>query len=139
VSDEIPAVEVYRGVGIDDMQSHERIEHVVKPAIDEVFGMTNTRELLNYCGDITKPPEGRLFAAAKLQAGFQMAAAGRVERPNVDLQVVNAMIAGLGSRRWRSPWGYGSLLDVPAGPGQRGHDPRPDEFRQQIEADRRRV
>src|SRR5262249_37814991 len=136
MSDEIPAIETYRGVGIDDLQPPERIA-VVKRAIDEVYGMTAIDRLLAYIQDITQPPETRRFAAEKLQAAQEVAAADRVARPDVDLQFVAACIAGLGSRGWRDPRAYGSLLDVPHAPGQPGPQPRPPEYQALVEEDRR--
>jgi hypothetical protein len=62
----------------------------------------------------------------------------RVVRPDVDLERVAASVAGLSSRRWRDPSGFGSLLDVPPGPGERGHDPRPPEYQQHVKDDWRR-
>jgi hypothetical protein len=138
VSDEIQAVEVYRGVNIDDCQPADRIESVVKRAIDTVFVMTDLQELARYAGDITRPPEARLFAAAKCHAMFQIAAADRVVRPEIRLHKVTASVAGLNSRIWRSPTGFGSCLDVPPPPGQPGHQPRPPEYGQQVEDDKGR-
>jgi hypothetical protein len=132
MSDDIPAVETYRGVGIHDCQPRERIETVVKPALDAIFALTDLGELVRYAADITKPPEARLFAAAKVRAGFQVAADTRVVRPVVNLDRVVASVAGLNSRNWRCPSGYGSLLDV----GRPGLAPRPPEFAQQVEDDR---
>jgi hypothetical protein len=136
MSDEIASIESYRGVGIDDCQPAERIATVVRPAIDEVVAMSRADELLAYARDIARPPEARRLAAAKCEALFEMAAADRVERPNLRIDRVRAAVAGLSSRRWRSPWAYCSLLDLPKAPGQPGPAPRPPEFAQQVEDDR---
>lgn len=77
MSDEILSTEAHRDVGLHDCQPRDRIEQVVKPAIDAVFAMTDVDDLARYCGDITRPPEARLFAAAKCQAALQVAAAER--------------------------------------------------------------
>jgi|SRR6185312_3553707 len=138
MSDKITPVEHYREIAIDDCQSRDRVDTVVKPAIDEVFAMTSTERLMLYCADVTRPPEARQFAAAKLDAEYQMAAAGRVSRPNVDVGRVHAMVAGLGSRGWRDPRAFGSLLDVPSAPGLPDKVARPPEYREQVEDDRRR-
>jgi hypothetical protein len=114
MANDIESVELYRGVGIHDCQPRERIETVVKPALDDVFAMSGSDELLAYCGDYTKPPEGRLLAGAKLEAALSMATASREGR-RVDPDLVKARIAGLGSRRWRDPSAYGSLLDLGGG------------------------
>jgi hypothetical protein len=136
MSDEIGTVEVYKGVGVHDCQPRERIETVVRPAIDTVFAMADLQELVRYAGDITKPPEARLLAAAKCHATFQIAAADRVVRPEIRLDKVTASVVGLNSRRWRTTSGYGSDLDVPHAPGKPGHDPRPPEYARQVEDDR---
>lgn len=135
--DNIPIIETYRGVGIHDAQPPERIANVVKPAINYVLELSDVERLTDYAGNIAMPPEARLFAAAKCEAMYQIAAGERRERPNVDLEKLRATVAGLNSRRWRSPWGYGSLLDRPPepGPGYREgcHIARDPKFRELLE------
>lgn len=111
MSDNIPIVEVFRGVGVHDCQPTERIEGVVKPAIDHVHALDTLAELRAYAGDVTRPPEARLFAAAKCEAVFQIAVGERRERPNVNLEQVRASVAGLNSQYWRDTSRYCSLLD----------------------------
>jgi hypothetical protein len=139
MTDHIATIEIYRGVGIHDCQPRDRIEAVVRPMVDVVLAMSDVADLVRFAGDIAQPPEARLLAAAKCEAAQQIAAAGRVERPNVDLTLVRAMVAGLSSRRWRSPRGYGSALDTPPAPGDSGHQPRPPEYGRQVEEDGQRA
>jgi hypothetical protein len=124
-----PTVETYRGVGIHDLQSRERIETVVKPAIDAIHVENDLERLFNYAGNPANPPEARLFARAKCQAAYEIAAQSRVARPDIDLDKLQAMTCGLSSG-WMSPWSYASLLDVRRpGDDPRAPAPRPPEYR----------
>ncbi|WP_439398302.1 hypothetical protein ACRQ5Q_13650 [Bradyrhizobium sp. PMVTL-01] len=118
-TDEIPVVEVYRGVGLHNEQSEARLA-VVRRAIDKVFDVSDFDRLLEIARDVTWPPEARMLAAAKLQAVYEMAVEERRERPPIDLVKVGASVPGLNSQRWRDPWHYGSLLDPGPGPGHPG-------------------
>jgi hypothetical protein len=118
--DEIPTIETYRGVGIHDRQSRHRIDRVVKPEIDHVIDASSTAILAAWARDITKSPESRLLAAAKIIATFEIATAERRVRPEIDLEVIAASVAGLNSQRWRDHVSFCSALDVPAAPGQPG-------------------
>lgn len=116
-NDEIPIVGTHRGVGLHDQQSPERLVEV-RRAIDRVFEEHDFDRLFAIARDITWAPEARLFAAAKLEAAFQMAVDERRERPSIDLLQVGAAVPGLSSQRWRDPWHYKSLLDPGPRPGQ---------------------
>lgn len=118
-SDDIPIAETYRGVGLHDQQSPQRLD-VVRAAIDQVFEITDTRELLRIAASPRYPPEARLLAAALLEAMMQIAADERKVRPDIDLDKVHAAVAGVNSIKWRDPRHYGSLLDVPSSPGEHG-------------------
>ncbi|MGA7675791.1 MAG: hypothetical protein WCA78_12205 [Rhizomicrobium sp.] len=120
--DTILTVETYRGVRIHDQQSPERIDHVVKPAIDHVLALDDLDQLFDYAGDIHKPPEARLLAAAKCEVSFQIATDERRERPDIDLSRLRARVVGLNSRRCRDRWHFCSIYDTPPAPGT----PRPD-------------
>lgn len=109
--DQIPTVGTYRGVGLHDQQSAERLE-VVKRAIDDVFAAAaDSSQLLPIAGNPGWPPESRLFAAAMLEALMAIAADERRVRPDIDLEYVRAIVAGLGSQTWRDPEVFASLLD----------------------------
>ena len=112
MTDKIPIVETYRGVGIHDAQPVERIERVVKPAIDAVLKMGDVDELIAFAGDISNAPEARILAGAKLEAMFELAIAERRERPDIDLLYVRALTAGVDSVRWRDRKFYCCLADV---------------------------
>jgi hypothetical protein len=116
--DRIPTVETYRGVGIHAFQPADRIRHVVKPAIDAVYGMSDAGSLAAYVEDPTLPPEARLLAAARCEALWELAAENRAARPNVDKMLLRAHTAGLTSLRWIDPRHYGSLLQRRLGPGR---------------------
>ena len=124
MSDNIPIVETYRGVGIHDAQPAERINAIVKPAIDHAMALTDLDALADFAGDITRAPEARLLAAAKCDAIFRIAVEERRERPPIDLDKVRAAVAGLNSIQWRSPWAYCSILSPGPMPGGIGPEPR---------------
>jgi hypothetical protein len=138
MTDQIAALEVYKGCPIHDCQGPERVE-IVRREIDAVFALTDTAMLLRYCWDVTRPPEGRLLAAAKIEASCQIAAGERRTRPAVDLDYVRALVAGLTSRGWRSSSHYGCLFDHPRMPGEAGSTARTPEDRQAVEDDQRRL
>jgi hypothetical protein len=112
--DHIPVVEIYRGVGIEDQQSFERIG-VVKREIDRVHRMIGADELADYAGDVRHPPEGRMLAGARAEALWELAAEERRLRPGISLERLRAATAGLGSRTWRDPDRHASLLDADGG------------------------
>jgi hypothetical protein len=109
--DAIPVVEIYRGIGIENCQPRERIELVVKPAIDDVHAMGDPDLLAAYAASPDHPPEARLFAAAKVEVELEIAMSERRLRPVASLEQIRASVAGLGSRRWRSPVVYGTDLE----------------------------
>ena len=111
MSGNIHICEMHRGVGIHDFQSSVRIESVVKPAIDRVGGISDIDLLFIYAADVGNPPEARLLAAARCEASWQLAAERRELRPDVDLDRLRAITAGLGSLNWIGPTHYGSDLD----------------------------
>jgi hypothetical protein len=121
----IPIIEIYRGVGIHDLQPRERVERRVKPEIDRVLEMSDMDELVRYCGDVRNPPESRLLAGAKVEAIFDLAVAERRERPSIDMDRLRASYSCAASQHWRNPWAYGSLLDPRSCPG--GPEPEPRE------------
>ena len=57
------------------------------------------------------PPEARLFAAAKVEVLFELSVEERRIRPGISLERIRASVAGLGTRCWRDPDRYCSLLD----------------------------
>jgi hypothetical protein len=107
----IPVVTVYRGIGIENCQPLERIERVVKPAIDLIHAMGDPDLLAAYAANADNPPEARLFASAKVEVELEIAMAERRLRPVTSLEQIRASVAGLGSRRWRSPVVYGTDLE----------------------------
>jgi hypothetical protein len=110
--DAIPKLGTHRGVPIHDCQPAERIERVVKPEIDVVFEMSSIDALFAYAADISRPPEARLFAAAKCESSWTLAAEERRVRPDLNLDSLRALVAGLDSVKWRDPDFYCCLLDV---------------------------
>ncbi len=106
----IPIVETYRGVGIHDFQPPDRVA-IVKRAIDKVYEIDELKELAAFAANRIEPPEARLFAAAKCNATWELAVDNREFRPDIDLELLEAHVAGLDSLEWIDPWHYGCLLD----------------------------
>jgi hypothetical protein len=115
--DAIPIVEVYRGVGIEDQQSFERIRFV-KSEIDRVHRLSGADDLFAYASNPQNPPEPRMLAGARAEALCELAAEERRPRA-ISLERLRAATAGLGSKTWRDPYSHCSLLDQP-GPGAAG-------------------
>jgi hypothetical protein len=115
--DQIPVVEIYRGVGIEDQQPPERIKFV-KSEIDRIHRMSGADELFAYASDPLNPPEPRMLAGARAEALCELAAEERRPRA-ISLERLRAATAGLGSKTWRDPYSHCSLLDQP-GPGAAG-------------------
>jgi hypothetical protein len=109
---DIRIVERYRGIGIHADQPAGRIGKIVKVEIDRVFAMTDAKALAPVAADCSWCPEARLLAAAMVAAIFDEAAEGRLERPDIDLLLVRASVAGLNMTTWQDPMHYCSLLDV---------------------------
>jgi hypothetical protein len=118
-TDLIPKVGNHRNVPLDDQQSEERLE-VVRADIDAVFAETDTGMLLKIAANPQWAPEARRFAAAKLEAQYQIATDRREQRPQIDLEHVRACVAGLDSQQWRDRHFYASMLDIPL---RGGHEP----------------
>ena len=110
---QIPVVEIYRGVGIEDRQSFERIG-LVKREIDRVHRMNGADELAAYASDPLNPPEPRMLAGARAEALCELAAEERRPRA-ISVEQLHVATAGLGCRRWRDPDRFASLLDGPGG------------------------
>jgi len=108
--DAIPVVGMHRGVPLEDHQSPERLA-LVRREIDLVLGMTDAGELAGWADDPWHSPESRQLACAMAESMWAVASETRTNRPAIDLERLRAATAGLGSRRWRDPWRYASLLD----------------------------
>ncbi|MCP2082224.1 UNVERIFIED_ORG: hypothetical protein J2W74_003410 [Methylorubrum zatmanii] len=106
----IPTVGTHRGVPLHAYQSAARIQ-IVKQAIDTVYEIGDAAMLATYAAEPGNPPEARMFAAARCEATWQLAAESRAVRPIVNLALVRASVAGLGTHEWMSPTHYGSDLD----------------------------
>ena len=100
--DDIAIVERYRGVGIHDFQTRERIDTVVRPAIAAVFGLAAPDLLFSYLQAAENPPEARLFALAKLTALGEAQRSGH-HRATFDLAEAAAWCAGLRRPAGRAP------------------------------------
>jgi hypothetical protein len=79
-SDDIPVVERYRGCGLHDCQSTERLL-VVRTAIDHVYTLEQVLDLVDYAGNVRNPPESRLLAVARCRALWELAQEAREPRP----------------------------------------------------------
>jgi hypothetical protein len=109
-NDEIPTIGTHRGVPLEDQQSDARLE-LVRREIDHVLGMTDARQLADWAADSWRSPESRQLAVAMAESLWTMASENRNNRPSIDLDLLRASTAGLGSRRWRCPTHFCSDLD----------------------------
>ena len=124
--DKIAIVETYRGVGLHDSQSEDRLR-VVRAEIDHVFDhIEGLDELVNWAANQGHAPESRLLAAAIVRAEFKRATDERRVRPDVNLEYLGACVAGLDSIRCRSPHYYGSIFEPRDPPGKRIKVMRPN-------------
>jgi hypothetical protein len=113
-ADRIPAVEVYRGCRIHDQQPESRVEAVVKPELDRVFAISDPGKLFEICQSVAWSPEARLLCRVRLLAGWELAAEGRLSRPEgITIEKVKAHTAGLNSVTWRDRLHYCTSLDTP--------------------------
>jgi hypothetical protein len=110
-SDDIPVIERYRGCGLHDCQSTERLR-VVRAAIDHVYTLDQMLDLVEHAGNVRNPPESRLLAVTRCRALWELAQEAREPRPIINVAHVEALAAGCGSRVWRSPTHFCSLLDA---------------------------
>jgi hypothetical protein len=109
--DQIQTIEVYRDVAIHDHQSPARIA-TVKVDIDHVMDqLTDTVALAAYAADPSHAPEARLLAREKAIALYAGAATAREARPQLDIERLRAVTAGLAVNRWRSRTHYCSIFD----------------------------
>ena len=108
---DMPSIESYRGVKIHAFQPRKRIEKTVQPAIDLVYTMDDAQKLFDFAADNQNPPEARIFAAAKCESVWQIAAETRTTRPPIDIALLRAHIAGLDSRQWIDLVHYTTALD----------------------------
>ena len=109
-NDEIPTDGTYRGVPLEDGQSIERLA-LVRAEIDFVLVLTDAGELADYAGNPWHAPEARQLAAAMAESMWTVAAETRALRPGISMERLHAATAGLGTRRWRDPDRYASLLE----------------------------
>src|SRR5262245_31988388 len=112
--DAIPTVGTYKGVPLEDNQSEARLG-LVRAEIDFVLGMTDAAALAEWAGNIWNSSESRQLAAAMCESLWTVASETRANRPAIDLEKLRASIAGLGSKKWRDPWRYCSMLDAAGG------------------------
>jgi hypothetical protein len=132
MSDAMPIVAHYKGVGIHDFQPDERIRTVVIPAIDHVLGLEDVEGLYAYLVDIRNPPEARGLAARKLIEPAEEMQANR-RKAAISVEIVQANAAGLNSLNWAHPDYYAPVLHA-----WRPSDPaparRPAEFAEALRA-----
>jgi hypothetical protein len=117
--DRFPVAGEHKGVPLFAYQSPERLT-AVRAEIDEVLQTNDPHELHAFARDISRSPEARLTAVARIEAIFEVSANHREARPQVNMPNVRAAVAGLGSRRWAHPDLHASLFDPipPADSGQ---------------------
>jgi hypothetical protein len=122
-TDEIPSNGEYRGVRLHVFQDENRLD-AVRHDIDDCYSLDDPAALFAFAGDISRAPEARLLAAARIEALFQVAAERRVSRPDIDRDRLTALVAGLSSLLWIDKRFFGTTLTPGPAPG-RSRVPRP--------------
>jgi len=107
----MPIATTYKGVVIFAGQPAKRIA-LVKREIAKIGKVSDLEQLYELAGDCSWSPEARLLAGAKCIAGLRRATELRQQRPDIDIEDVEARTAGLTSLTWANPDRYCSLLDV---------------------------
>jgi hypothetical protein len=121
---DMPIVETYKGVGIHDFQTRQRIEEIVKPAIDHAYTIDDPEELFSYACSPANAPEARGLARARLEAMVEDRTSHRLAA-RIDLRMLGAGTSGIASH-WADTDSYGSLFEAIHQPGIAA--PRPPEF-----------
>ena len=121
--DAIPIIGLHRGVPLEGQQSEARLA-LVRAEIDHVLSVTDAGALADWADDPWHSPESRQLACAMAETAWTIAAETRALRPGISLERLRASTAGLGSKKWRSPWYFASLLDAAAGVPR--EEPLPD-------------
>jgi len=124
MDDAIPVIGSHRGVPLEDAQSDARLS-LVKAEIDHVLNITEAVALADWADDAWHSPESRQLAVAMAESMWTVASETRANRPPIDLERLRASVAGLGSKTWRDPWRYASLLDAHGGIER--EEPLPDD------------
>ena len=108
-----PVVEKYKGLGVFDYQSRERIEMTVRPQIDMIDQIDDVAILYDFAVNAMLCPEARLFARAKIEAVYELRATEHGNRGDTDLTKlrVGCPTGGLLTMKWADPMRYCSLLD----------------------------
>ena len=111
-NDAIPTIGSHRGVWPRGSCNPARGSRLVRAEIDRVLGMSDPGELADYAGSPWHAPE---VAAARGRDGRDRVDGGRrdarTSASGISLEQLRACVAGLGSRTWRDPTRYCSLLD----------------------------
>ena len=119
-NDKIPTDGVHRGVPLHAGQSAERLR-VVRSDIDDAHALQEIDDLVAFADDTGRAPEARLLAKAKALATLDDAIDRRAPRSRTTVwsrERIKASAPALDSLRWRSPFHYGSKLDVRPPPGE---------------------
>jgi hypothetical protein len=124
----IPVVAFHRGVGLHEHQDPERLA-LVRAEVDQVLELQgDVRALFDWVEWRPHSSESRLLAAALIRANCEAASERRRSAPPVDLQLLDCLIAGLGTVQGRSRFDYDSRYrtrDDPAGSNRPVRRPQP--------------
>jgi len=123
----LPILAKYRGRRIHGFQSEARVAEIVVPELDFVAALADDRDLLVIISDVSRSPEARLYAGARLLKPAVEREAQR-RRMVIDAAKVRAAVTGLDSLRRADPDFYASVFD-PHPPPDQGPQParRPPE------------
>ena len=97
-NDDIAVVERYRGCGLHDCQSTERLR-VVRAAIDHVYTLDQMLDLVEHAGDVRNPPESRVLAVVCYRALWELSQEARLPQPIISVAHVEALPLAVGRGR----------------------------------------
>jgi hypothetical protein len=128
-NDVIPSNETYRDVPIAADQPRVRIDSVVIPEINLVYGHAHDlRWLREYFAHPGNAPEARFLAAVLVRSAFDLAVKERRERPTEisasDFDLADGFVRLLSGKRARSSIHYALRFDTQVAPGQKRSAPR---------------
>jgi hypothetical protein len=105
-----PSVGSTRALRCTTANRPERLK-VVKRDIDAAAKLTDVGDLFDFAGDPSRAPESRLYAAALVEARWDMAAESRAKRPEINMDRLKTRVAGCDSAQRRNPYFYCSDFD----------------------------
>lgn len=117
MSEQIPTICTYRGVGLHEHQDDERLEQVRRD-IDAAYSIKSSmKDLMEFVQFRYMSPEARLLARAFILSYVEEQKEKRRKAPDVDIAWLDAVTGGLSTISGRSPTHYDALFAPRPSPG----------------------